>query len=57
MSCSHCVNAVTDEVSALIGVGSVAIDLETKTVAVQGIELDRVAIIAAIEEAGFEVVP
>ena len=53
MSCDHCINAITTEVSAVVGVSSVAIDLETKTVTVIGGE--DAAIVAAIDEAGFDV--
>jgi len=55
VSCAHCQAAITDEVSALPGVEAVEVDLETKTVAVTGDPLDEQAIIAAIDEAGYEV--
>jgi copper chaperone len=54
MSCAHCVAAVSDEVSALAGVSSVVIDLDTKGVVVHGESLDDAAIRAAIDEAGYE---
>ncbi len=54
MSCGHCVNAITGEVSALAGVAAVAIDLATKKVMVTGDILNDFAIRAAIVEAGFE---
>ena len=43
-----------EEVSAVAGVESVTVDLETKRVEVSGSELDDAAIRAAIEEAGYE---
>ena len=55
VSCGHCRSAITDEVSGLPGVEAVEVDLEAKTVAVTGDPLDADAIIAAIDEAGYEV--
>jgi copper chaperone CopZ len=52
MTCGHCVNAVTEEVSAVEGVTSVEVDLDTKLVSVIG--GDRDAIVAAIDKAGYE---
>ena len=54
MHCSHCEAAVTEEISAVDGVESVAVDLASKRVEVVGEELDDAAIRAAIEEAGYE---
>ena len=54
MSCGHCVAAVTEEVTAIPGVTSVAIDLDTKAVVVHGDTLEDAAIRAAIVEAGYE---
>jgi len=55
MSCGHCVNAITTEVSQVAGVDSVDIDLETKIVTVHG-DTDDGAVRAAIDEAGYEIV-
>jgi copper ion binding protein len=55
MSCEHCRRAVTSEVSTITGVESVDVDLDAKTVTVSGEPLDEQAIIAAIDEAGYEV--
>ena len=55
MTCGHCEAAVTAEVSAIAGVTSVVVDLEAKTVAVAGTAPDRGRIVAAIDEAGFDV--
>jgi copper chaperone len=57
MSCSHCEAAVTEEVSRVAGVESVAVDLDTKIVRVHGSRLDDEAVRAAIDEAGYEAVP
>jgi copper chaperone CopZ len=56
MSCGHCKAAVTKELSALAGVQSVDVDLDTKLVIVTGEELDDKAMRAAIKEAGYEAV-
>jgi copper chaperone CopZ len=55
MSCGHCVNAITAEVTQVAGVEGVDIDLETKTVSVRG-DADDGAVRAAIDEAGYEIV-
>jgi copper chaperone CopZ len=54
MSCGHCKAAVTREVSAVAGVQSVDVDLDTKLVTVTGEQLDDEALRAAIEQAGYE---
>lgn len=53
ISCQHCIDAITTEVSAVDGVTSVNVDLDAKTVSVAGGE--STAIVAAIDEAGFDV--
>ena len=55
MSCEHCRAAVGEELSAVMGVDSVAVDLESKLVRVSGSSLDDAALRAAIDEAGYEV--
>lgn len=55
MSCAHCVRFVTDELEAVPGVESVAVDLATSMVTVvSDRELEPAAIRAAIEAAGYE---
>jgi len=54
MSCGHCKAAVTREISAVAGVHSVDVDLDTKLVTVIGKQLDDEALRAAIEKAGYE---
>jgi copper chaperone CopZ len=56
MHCDHCRAAVQQEVGAVPGVESVAVDLETKRVEVSGRSLDDAAIREAITEAGYEAV-
>lgn len=54
MSCAHCEAAVIAEVSKVAGVAHVQVDLATKDVTVTGHDLDATAIVAAIDEAGYE---
>jgi copper chaperone len=54
MSCGHCRTAITAEVEQVAGVASVDVDLDAKTVTVAGAELDDAAIVAAIDEAGYD---
>ena len=54
MTCEHCRQAVSGEISKLPGVESVLVDLESKRVEVSGHELDDAALRAAIDEAGYE---
>jgi copper chaperone len=56
MTCAHCKAAVTDEVARVPGVVAVHVDLESKVVRVQGTELDGAAVVAAIDEAGYDAV-
>ncbi len=53
VSCDHCIRAITDEVGPLAGVDSVEVDLGTKTVTVVG--GDEPSILAAIDEAGYDI--
>jgi copper chaperone len=55
MTCGHCEASVKGEVSKLAGVAAVDVDLSTKLVTVTGDQLDREAVVAAIDEAGFDV--
>jgi copper chaperone CopZ len=59
MTCGHCVQAVTTELTALPGVSGVAVELvsggvSTVTVTSEG-PLDDDAVRAAVEEAGYDV--
>jgi copper ion binding protein len=57
MSCGHCVNAVTAEVSAIAGVSAVDVDLATGTVTVTADPaVDPGAVRAAVDEAGYELI-
>lgn len=57
MSCQHCVDSITREVSQVTGVTEVAVDLGGGTVTVRGEGLEDVdgAIREAIDEAGYDV--
>ena len=55
MSCGHCEFAVRHEVGSVSGVSAVEVDLDTKLVTVRGSDLDEAAIVAAIDEAGYDV--
>jgi copper chaperone len=57
MSCEHCKVAVTGEVGEVAGVSSVDVDLDAKLVRVTGTGLDDAAVVAAIDEAGYDAVP
>lgn len=58
MTCAHCVNTVTEEVSAVDGVTDVSVDLVpggTSTVTVTSTSpIARDAIAAAVDEAGYQ---
>ena len=53
MSCDHCVKAIPAPVTPSGGVTGLVVDLDGKTVTVTG--GDDVAVVAAIDEAGFDV--
>jgi copper ion binding protein len=57
MTCDHCVHAVRTEVGAIDGVDRVDVDLATKLVRVHGSRVDDAAVLAAVDEAGYEAVP
>ncbi len=58
MSCSHCIAAVTSEVSKLDGVTKVDVDLASGAVTVESDQpVDPGAFAAAIDEAGYAVAP
>jgi copper chaperone len=56
MTCGHCVNSVTEEVSAVPGVSAVDVDLESGGLTVTSdAPVDEAAVRAAVEEAGYSV--
>lgn len=55
MSCQHCVDAVTGELTKLGPVGGVEVDLASGTVTVTSdAQLDRELVRAAVDEAGYD---
>ena len=54
MSCDHCTVAVTQEVTEVEGVEAVHVDLGTKLVTIHGTGVDATAVVAAIDEAGYD---
>ena len=60
MTCAHCVSAVTSELMAVDGVRDVVVDLRAQAVGAVTVTsaaaLDRVAVAAAIGEAGYDLV-
>lgn len=58
MSCGHCASSVEAEVKAIDAVTAVDVDLATGQVTVTSdAPIDSAAVRAAVEEAGYEVVP
>jgi copper chaperone len=56
MTCGHCVNSVSGEISKLGGVSDVQVDLATGAVTVTSDQpLDDDAVRAAVDEAGYEI--
>lgn len=57
MSCEHCVAAVRTELGKVEGVTGVEVDLDSGRVTVTSDRpLDRAAVAAAVDEAGYELV-
>lgn len=56
MTCGHCVQSVTEEISAIAGVTSVNVVLESGEVTIESdFELNNADLVAAVKEAGYEV--
>lgn len=56
MTCGHCVQSVTEEVSAVPGAQEVQVDLASGLLTVSSDQpLDDAAVRAAVEEAGYQV--
>lgn len=56
MTCGHCVNSVTEEVSQVPGVTDVDVDLPSGGLTVTSdTDVDGDAVRAAVEEAGYQV--
>ncbi|MDX3103170.1 heavy-metal-associated domain-containing protein [Nonomuraea angiospora] len=56
MTCGHCVSSVKEEVGEVSGVTSVEVDLASGLLTVESDSpVDAAEIVAAVEEAGYEV--
>ena len=56
MTCGHCVNSVTEEVTQVPGVTGVDVDLASGGLKVTGdADIDDAAVRAAVEEAGYQI--
>jgi copper chaperone CopZ len=56
MSCDNCVRAITREVTGVVGVTAVRVDLGNGQVTVLGEGYADAAVRAAIDEAGYDIV-
>lgn len=57
MTCGHCAQAVTTEIKKLTGVADVRVTVESGNVQVDSADaLDRAAVAAAVDEAGYSLV-
>lgn len=54
ISCGHCKAAIEGEVGKVVGVERVEVDVEAKTVRVEGSASDQ-AVRGAVDDAGYEV--
>jgi copper chaperone len=54
MTCDHCVRSVTNALKDVEGVSDAVVSLENKQAVVTAEEVDLVALIAAVEEEGYE---
>jgi copper chaperone len=57
MTCGHCVASVSAEIGKVPGVSDVEVDLATKRVVVTGKGVADDAVVAAVDEAGYDAVP
>jgi len=56
MTCDHCVRSVQSEVAKIDGVTDVDVDLARGQVTIESAtEVDPAAVVAAVDEAGYEV--
>lgn len=57
MTCSHCEMSVREEVEKIAGVDTIDVSFETgKLVVSSSADIDSAAVIAAVDEAGYEAV-
>ena len=56
ISTGHCQAAIIEELARLDGINSVVVDLEARLVRVTAEQIDDAAVIAAVDQAGYEAV-
>ena len=56
ISTGHCQAAIIEELGRLDGINSVVVDLEARLVRVTAEQIDDAAVIAAVDQAGYEAV-
>jgi copper chaperone len=52
--CGHCADAIKEEVSSVVGVDAVDVDLHAKVVTIRGDALSDEVLREAVKEAGYE---
>jgi copper chaperone CopZ len=57
MTCDHCVHSVTNALKEVPGVSDAVVSLEDKHATVTADAVDVAALVAAVEEEGYEAVP
>jgi copper chaperone CopZ len=55
ISCEHCRTAITSELANVDGIAAIDVDLAAKHVTITGSGFEDRAVIAAIDEAGYDV--
>jgi copper chaperone len=55
MTCNHCKASVTEEVEQVSGVAGIDVELASGRLTVRGEGFEDAAIVAAVDEAGYEV--
>jgi copper chaperone CopZ len=56
VTCDHCKNAIEGELAGVAGVTSATVDVDARTLVVEG-DADADAITGAVDEAGYEALP
>lgn len=56
MTCGHCERSVTEEVGEVAGVKALDVSAQSGILTVVGHEVDPEAVVAAVEEAGYQAV-
>jgi copper chaperone CopZ len=57
MTCAHCVASVREEVSEIVGVTAVDVDLASGRLTVRGAGVTDAAVATAVDEAGYALDP